>query len=290
MNRTVYMAIPPNIARHTRTELERLFPDLDLAAPDIHREMYDFAATFGQGDLPALAVSAYPQMVVNALALSGTGRLGLPGPGLPLLRLELAALGLAPPVAELVVIAVVPCVLAVNSSRQSIADWGDLLKPDLRGRVGVPPRDTPLPYLVEAYLSGLQAGQTVDGLLDTRSTPLDINKRVDSGDLAAGVLIPAFGRAYRGGGASMVWPRSGALAVPLVACLRGDAPSAAHSVLEYLLSFEFQSFLASSGGIVPVRDDVPGFRELNEASWNLIWPGWAAVQTVAQTMDTALAV
>lgn len=288
MNSTLYMAIPPNIARHTRTELERLFPELDLAAPDIHREMYDFALTFGQADLPALSVSAYPQMVENALALSRTGRLARPAAELPALRPELAALGLAPPAPELVVIAVVPCVLAVNQAWPAIADWADLAAPELWGRVGVPPRDTPLPYLVEAHLSGLQDGRSVDGLLDTRSTPLDINKRVDSGELAAGVLIPAFGRASRGGGARLVWPQSGALAVPLVACLRGDAPAAAHSALEYLLSFEFQSFLAMSGGIAPVRDDVPGFRELNDASWNLQWPGWAAVQTVARNMNAAL--
>lgn len=289
MNNTVYLAVPPNIARHVRAETERRFPELDPAAPDIHREMYDFAASFGRFDPPALTVSAYPQLAVNAAKLSGSGYLALPGPELPPLRPELAALGLEPPAPEVRIIGVVPCVLAVRRSREDIADWADLLAPDLRGRVGTPPPDTPLPYMVAAHMEAL-GGRAVDGLLDTRSNPLDINKRVDCGDLDAGVLIPAFGRACRNGGARMVWPRSGALAVPLLACLAGDAPAAAHALLAYLLSGEFQSFLSMSGGIVPVRDGVPPFRELNDASWKLIWPGWEAVQAVARAMNSALAV
>jgi hypothetical protein len=288
MNRRIHLAVPPNIARKTRSEIAARFPAMEVGAPATHMEMYSFARTCGESPPPALSVSAYPQLARNVLGRAGNGRFRAPRGNLPALRPELAALGIEPPCPELLLIAVAPCVLVSNMQLLSgLEDWEDLCGPDVPAGVGTPPRDTPLPYLLEHYLKA-SYGKPASGL-DTRSAPLDINKRVDRGDLAAGVLIPAFGRAFRDGGARMVWPRSGALAVPLAACLGGDSPPEADDVLEYLLSHEFQTFLAESGGLVPVRAGVPGFPELDDAGWRLNWPGWDTLLTVAETMNRMLA-
>lgn len=287
MNRRIHLALPPNVARWTRSVIATRFPAMEIEAPATHREMFDFARTCGDRPPPALSVSAYPQLARNLLHRSGKGFRSLDS-GLPELRRELAGLGMQPPLAHLRLIAVAPCVLVFNPARMSrLEDWADLCGGEFRSAVGTPPGDTPLPYLVSHYLQATCNRQPAGGL-DMRSSPLDINKRVDTGDLAAGVLIPAFGRAFRQGGARMIWPRSGALAVPLAACLGEDASAEAHDVLDYLLSREFQTFLAESGGLVPVSAEAPGFPELEDAEGRLSWAGWDALLRVAEHMTGRL--
>lgn len=238
MSCRIYLTLPPNILRRARAEINRLYPGVDIGAPDIHGEMYEFASTFGTGDIPALSVSAYPQMAVRALDMAREGRLALPDANLPPLREEFVALGMTPPVPELRIMAVVPGILAASAALTApLEDWGDLYHPDFPGPVGCPPRDTPMPFLLEAVMGGAFGGgaQNLLAKLDTASNPLDINKRLGRGELTAAVLIPAFARTFREGGGRMVWPRSGALAVPLLACLAADAPREAHDILAYLL-------------------------------------------------------
>lgn len=290
MNAHVHLAIPPNIARRVRAELAAQFPGLTVGAPDLHREMFDFARQCGEAPPPALSVSAYPQLVQNVLRF-GASRFATPHAELPPLRPELESLGIQPPSPKLRVIAVVPCVLACNDVKVPILnDWEDLCGSGFRGILGTPPLDTPLPYVLSAFLEARfgERSQAVLSRLDTDSTPLDINKRVAAGDLDAGVLIPSFGRAFRNGGARVVWPKSGAIAVPLVACIGVDAPEVAHEAMACLLSAEMQTYLSLSGGLVPVRAGVSGFHELEEAGWNLAWLGWDALLGVASTMAAIL--
>jgi hypothetical protein len=287
MNRRIHLALPPNIARRARTEIAARFPAMEIDAPATHREMYGFAQASGEQPPPALSVSAYPQLMRNMLQSSGKGFRPIEG-GLPELRRELAGLGMQPPLAHLRLIAVAPCVLVYNPVRLSrLEDWADLCGREFLTAVGTPPADTPLPYLVRHHLQTTCNRQPAGGL-DMRSSPLDINKRVDAGELAAGVLIPAFGRAFRQGEARMIWPRSGALAVPLAACLGEEAAPEAQEVLDYLLSREFQTFLAESGGLVPVSAEAPGFPELDQAEWRLNWAGWDALLRVAERMTGSL--
>ncbi len=285
----IYLTLPPNIMRRAREVISRRYPGVRLGSPEIHAEMYAFASTFGDGHIPALSVSAYPQLLPRALALAKQGRLALPEATLPPLRPELAALGLTPPVPELVITAVVPGVLAASATLAApLRDWPDLCAPGFPGPVGCPPQDTPMPYLLEAVLRGA-CGPAVQNLLDkldTRSNPLDINKRIGRGELSAAVLIPAFARTFREGGGRMVWPASGALAVPMLACLGADAPPEAHEILAFLLSEEFQRFTATDGVMAPARGGVPGFAELEEQGWNLSWPGWDLWLCAAENMMT----
>ncbi len=287
MNTRAHLSIPPNITRYTRGQVAERFPGLSLDSPDTHPEMLAFARSCGPEPPPALAVSAYPHLALNVLAAQGRGVFADPGELVPAWRGELEELGLRPPAPELTLIAAVPVVLAVNQARlPGLGDWADLCRGGDSLTLGCPPPDTPLPYLLRRFLGGLCPGQgAAQPRLDTASVPLDINKRVDAGDLAAGVIIPAFARAFRLGGGRMVWPASGALAVPLMACLAADAPPQARELLAYLLSLEFQTFLAKSGGLVPVRADAPGFPELEEAGWRLHWPGWQIMEDLARDMD-----
>lgn len=286
MNTHVHLAIPPNIARHIRSEFAKRFPGLSIGAPDIHMEMYQTAATCGAMQPPALTVSAYPQLIDNILQY-GASSFSIPNRPLPPLRSELAALGMTPPSPLITIVSVVPCVLTCNnSSAAEVQDWEDLCGDKLKGTFATPPFDTPLPYLFSTFMShtfGAGSDRMLEGI-DTTSTPLDINKRVDAGDLAAGLLIPAFGRSYRKQNARMVWPRSGALAVPLIATLTADAPDEAHEALTYLLLAEVQSYFSLQGGLVPVIDDVAGFPELEATGWQLLWPGWEMLHSVADTM------
>jgi ABC-type Fe3+ transport system substrate-binding protein len=144
-----------------------------------------------------------------------------------------------------------------------------------------------MPYLAEAVLRKLAGDAAADHLLsilDTASNPIDINKRLGRGELKAALIIPAFARTFRGGAARMIWPASGALAVPLLACLAADAPREAHEILAWLLSEEVQRDIVVEGVIAPVREDVTGFEELEENGWNLYWPGWNMLFEVARTM------
>lgn len=290
MNSVVHLAIPPNIARHTRSQFTKRFPGLSIGTPDIHMEMYQTAATCGAIQPPALTVSAYPQLVDNILQY-GASSFSVPNRPLPLLRSELVALGMTPPSPLITIVSVVPCVLACNNSTAAeVQDWEDLCTDKLKGVFATPPPDTPLPYLFSAFMShtfGDRSDRMLERL-DTTGTPLDINKRVDAGNLAAGLLIPAFGRSYRKQNARMVWPRSGALAVPLIATLAADASDEAHEALAYLLSSEVQSYFSLQGGLVPVTADVAGFPELEATGWQLLWPGWDALHDIAETMTSQI--
>lgn len=286
-NARIYLVLPPNIMRRARETIVARFPEADLDAPDIHSEMFAFANTFGQGAIPALTVSAYPQIMLHTPALAAEGRLAEPEAALPPLREEFVALGMTPLTPMQRIVAVVPGVLAASSSlTHTLEDWIDLCAPDFPGPIGCPPKDTPLPYLAEAVFRNM-AGEEAENLLeklDTRSNPIDINKRIASGELAAALVIPAFARTFRAGSGRMIWPKSGALAIPLAACLSADAAPVAHDILAYLLSNEFQRVVVSDGVIAPAAPDVPGFDELEESGWNLFWPGWDCIRSVAETM------
>lgn len=283
----IHLALPPNLARHFRENLARRFPDVDAGTPDIHQEMYDFALRCGPTSPEGLVVSAYPQLVRNVLA--DPAPFARHREGLPPLRPELEALGLTPPAPQLRLVAVVPCVLGVNDARAPwLDDWAGLLRAEYSGPLATPPRDTPLPYATELLLDDLGGAQRSGPELDTLSTPLDINRRIAAGEITAGLLIPAFARSFRGGGARMVWPASGALAVPLVACIGKNAPDVAHELLAALLSPEAQEHLSLNGGVVPVMAEAPGFPELEESGWKLLWPGWQRVLEAARAMDERL--
>ena len=283
----VHLALPPNLARHFREDLARRFPDVDTGTPDIHQEMYDFALRCGPTPPSGLVVSAYPQLTRNVL--DDSRPFAPHRADLPPLRPELVRLGLTPPAPQLVLVAVVPCILGVSDERAGwLDDWSGLLRPEYPGPLATPPRDTPLPYVAELLLDSLGGADRPGPPLDTLSTPLDINRRVATGELAAGLLIPAFARSFRGEGARMVWPRSGALAVPLVACIGSDAPPVAHELLAHLLSRGAQEHLSLNGGVVPVREDTPGFPELEESGWRLLWPGWDVALAAADAMDQRL--
>jgi hypothetical protein len=289
MNNRVYLALPPNTMRRAREIVSVRFPGADIGAPDSHQEMFDFASGFGEKAIPALSVSAYPQMVLRAVSLAPDGRLASPDAKLPPLREEFVSLGMTPPVSALRIVSVVPGVLAAAASlSHRLEDWIDLCSPDFPGPVGCPPADTPMPYLVETIFGRL-AGEGAQNLLkklDARSNPIDINKRIASGELSAALIIPAFARTFREGVGRMVWPKSGALAIPVVACLAADAAPVAHAVLAWLLSDEFQRVIVSDGVIAPAVSGIPGFEELEASGWNLFWPGWDLFLSVARTMCT----
>ena len=286
-NNRIYLVLPPNIIRRAREDMRKRFPQAVLDAPEIHAEMFSFASNFGKEKLPALTVSAYPQILLRARLLAKEGRLGEPEQSLPELRTELVAMGLTPPLAAMRLVAVVPGVLAAaNALEHPLADWADLCAPNFPTHIGCPPQDTPLPYLVSRVMRHLfgNASNTLIDTLDTKSNPIDINKRIASNVLKAAFIIPAFARTFRGGTGRMIWPESGALAVPLLACLSPDAAPVAHDILRYLLSEEFQRVLAEGGLMAPARPEIPGFEELEQNAWKLYWPGWNIYLDAAQDM------
>lgn len=287
MNTRIYLAFAPNIMRRIREDITVKFPEAKLDAPNIHSEMFSFASEFGQGPIPGLTVSAYPQVVLHASALAAAGRFAKPDASLPPLRDEFVKIGMTPPVDELRIVGIVPGILAASSSlSHKLEDWADLCDPDFPGPIGCLPADTPFPYLIEAVFRDIagDSAENLFGKLDIKSNPLDINKRIASGELTASLIIPAFARTFRSGSGSMVWPKSGALAIPLMACLAADAAPVAHEILAYLLSEEFQRVVLWDGVIAPVIPGVPGFEELEENGWNFFWPGWDCFCSVADTM------
>jgi hypothetical protein len=194
--------------------------------------------------------------------------------GLPPLRREWTDIGLMPPLPTLRLIAVVPLVLAVNRDfAPLVRDWEDL-RPLLRepGRIGVPPLDTPLPFLLSAFLAARWGLPEADirAAFDSQSPPLEINKRLGRGELAVGLLPPIFCRNFREGDAAMVWPESGALAVPVMAAMAPQAPAAS------VISAPAAAYCSSAS---PLPRPAP-------ASTRTVCPRRTRVSTAPGVMDT----
>jgi len=278
---SVYLAIAPNILRKTVQDLSRLDLPLDLIPPQTHQEMLDFSIQFGlDGNIPGLTLCAYPQYIYNLLRCQEQGKLTPLPDTLPPMRKELTAQGMAEPSRYFRVIAFVPFVIAAAKDIEPpITDWEDLCRPDICNAIAVPPHDTPLPDLFDTMMTanfGDKAAGAIAGK-NTSYTPLDINKHVDAGDFLAGVSIPAFSKTYREGNGHMVWPQSGAWPVPLIATVHKDAPNDAMVFLNYLLSNNYQQYLAETGSLIPVVEGIPWFNEMAENGGRLQWPGWDAL-------------
>lgn len=294
MPHMICFATPPMLARRLRQDIEAAFPDHRLSPPSTHLEMFEAAHGFAQpgGEPAEVTISAYPQLL-ERIWHDGAPAADLSGLNVPPLRRAWTELGLVPPVPSVAVVAVVPLVLAVHRDLAPvIRDWDDL-KPLTRepGTIGAPPEDTPLPFLLSAFL-GARWGVPEAALraaFDRASPPLDINKRVARGELAVGLLPPAFCRSFREGDAVMVWPESGALAVPVMAAVSPDAPASSYRALAFLLSREMQALFAESGGMAPAVPGAPGFAELDAADWRMLWPGWEAFVELGRTMTAHLA-
>ena len=278
---SVYLAIAPNILRKTVQDLSRFDLPLELIPPQTHQEMQDFSMQFGlNGDIPGVTLCAYPEFLYNLLKYQEHGKLAPLPRSLPPMRKELTTLGMAEPSPYFRVIAFVPFVIATAKGiTPPIEDWEDLCRPDICNSIAVPPNDTPLPTLFDTMMTanyGDKAAGPIEGK-NTSYTPLDINKHIDAGDFLAGVSIPAFSKTYRDGNGCMVWPKSGAWPVPLVATVRADAPDEAMVLLNYLLSNHYQSYLAETGSLIPVVEGIPWFTEMADNGGRLQWPGWDAL-------------
>jgi len=287
-DKSIYLAIAPNIVRKTVQDLSRLDLSLELVPPQTHGEMLAFSDNFGQDDVPALTLCAYPQYLYNLLKLQLTGALAPMPESLPAMRRELTSIGLAEPSRYFRVIGIVPFIIAAAKNVEPpILDWEDFCRPDVCESVAVPPDDTPLPALFDAMMSAMYGDKATEVMRhkNTAYTPLDINKRIDAGEFKAGVSIPAFSRNYRNENGHLVWPASGAWPVPLIASMRHDAHEDAQTFLHYLLSNDYQRYLAESGGIVPVVEGVPWFEEMNDNDARLNWPGWDALVSLGKPGD-----
>lgn len=288
--RDVYLAVAPNILRKTAQDLGRLFPSLELIPPQTHAEMQEFATRFGQDEIPALSVAAYPQFVHNILRLQEQGLFARMPESLPPMRRELTAIGLGEPSPYLRVVTAVPFVIASRADlAPPITDWADLCREDICHHVAVPPHDTPLPDLFDTVMGATcgEAAQTVMENKNTSYTPLDINKHVDAGTFKAGVTIPAFSKTFRNNGGKMVWPKSGAWVVPIVACIHKNAAPEVYNFLDYMLSMEYQCYVSENGYTVPVIQGVPWFAEMQAADGKLFWPGWDVLSQLGQLAQLA---
>lgn len=292
MPHMIHFAAPPMLARRLRSDIETAFPDFRLSPPSTHLEMFEAAVGYGSGTTDAMTITAYPQLL-NRVIEEGAPVAPLDGLDLPPLRPELAASGLTPPGADIVVVAAVPLVPAVDRNRlPNFREWDDLraLIEGGAGMAGAPPDDTPLPYLLSSFLAARWGvpEKAVWDRLDQESPPLEINKRLAAGDLAAGLLPPAFCRNAREGRVELVWPSDGALIAPVIAVLSPDAPSETREVLRALLSSETQRVFAELGGMIPVVDGVPGSVELEAANWSLRPVDWTGLLDIGRAMTRRL--
>lgn len=293
MRHVIDFAAPPMLARRLRADIEAAFPDFRLSPPYIHFEMFEAARGYGRsgGDRAAMMVTAYPQLL-NRVVEEGAPVASLAGLGLPPLRAELVRAGLAPPHPDVALIAAVPLVLAVDRRQAPEVEGWDDLRPLLEAgkTVAAPPDDTPLPYLLAAFLSrrwGMDMA-AVRSMLDRRSSPLEINKRLASGDVAAGLLPPAFCRNARAGAVDLIWPKGGPLIAPIFAVIAPDAPDEARAVFRALFAPEMQRVFAELGGMLPVVDGVPGPMEVNGAGWDLQPTCWPVLLDVGRRMTRQL--
>ena len=255
----------------------------------------EFAAYFSEkiaakAHIPDLIVTPYPQALLYAFPPEACELFAPVPEDLPPMRPDLAQHGLAEPSPYLRVVTVFPLVLACHTaSTPTPRSWRDLCDDRLRGSIVLPPDDTPVPAIYRHYMRHVY-GDAAAPALEVASpglNPQDINRAVDEGRYAVGVFIPAFGRSFRGGGACMVWPEDGALAIPLFAMLRRDASEDAVRLLRFLLSLEYQEFLSLSGLHIAVHPDAEYFEEMAAADGRLLWAGWDHQREIGRQMMNA---
>ena len=284
-----FIIVPPNVFRKTMADLASRFPGVETTPPQTHAE---FAAYFAEQvaakrDVPDLIVTPYPQALRYVDPPRGPELFEPMPTDLPPMRGDLADKGLAEPNPLIRVVTVFPLVLACSHAVDSPpSGWRDLCDERFRGSIVLPPDDTPVPAIYRFYMRRL-FGEAAEPALDTVSpglSPQDINREVDQGRHKVGVLIPAFGRTFREGGASMVWPCEGALAIPSFAMLRRGAAPDAVEALRYLLSREYQEYLSMSGLHIPVHPDARCFEEMQEADGSLLWAGWECQKAIGEEM------
>ena len=278
---SAFIVLPPNVVRKAHSDLEAMLPELRLVSHNTHGELDQyFSHQFGQPEhTHDLTVTAYPSAMAPDKNLETSGVFQPLPDHLPPLRPDLAALGLSEPSPYFRVLGVVPLIFIHHQDLEPApGSWEDLCDPALHGRVVCPPHDTPMPALSQLFLGqlfgpqGLAAAQA----MKAEMYPLDINKAVDQGDYAAGLVIPAFARNFRSGGGVMVWPREGAVAIPILVLLKKNASLEALEALDHLFSPQFQEFLSLSGVLAPALAGVPLPPEL-EPPHQLLWLGWQAM-------------
>lgn len=301
MPHVIHFAAPPMLARRLRADIETAFQGFCLSPPCTHFEMFEAAAGYGQPNSMAasmadgqavMTITAYPQLL-NRVMEDKAAVASLNGLNLPPLRTELARAGLQSPHPDVVLIAGVPLVLAVDRRQApDVQGWDDLLPLIGRGLVvAAPPVDTPLPYLFSAFLAKRwgRAETEMRAALDCASPPLEINKRLAAGEVAAGVLPPAFCRNARGGAVDLIWPTDGPLVAPVFAVIAPDAPAETRDVMRALLSPEMQKLFAELGGMLPVIDGVAGPAEMQNAGWFFQPTIWSDLLDQGRLMSRQLA-
>ena len=175
------------------------------------------------------------------------------------------------------VVCVVPMmILTGKEMAEKITGWKDLAEEPFPGRMVIPPANTPAPDLFRLYMESLcgEKGRMAADTVQASLLPQDINKSIDEGNHLAGMVFPAFGRTSRNGTTQAIWPEEGAVAIPLVALLRADAPPKATQILDVIFSNLIQTRLAEEGLFLAIRDDVPLIDEMVENHNHLAWCGW----------------
>lgn len=277
MTSTLHLALPPNIARQVLSEIQTAFPDTALHPLQNHDEMADFFQTgFGKPELTAdLTLTAYPSALARAVRYDHVFA-PMP-PDLPVMRRELADAGLKEPFPFVRVAAAVTLMIIYHKSVDPPPEgWADLCREDLAGEVLIPPHNTPAPALYAHYLENLfgEKGKTAAARAHAKLFPQDINQYVDAGVYKAGMVFPAFARTFRLGMARAVWPREGAVVIPLLAFLKHGAGKEAVEVLHTLFSRKIQTIIAENGLFCPVLEKVPLFSEMQQNNAMLLWSGW----------------
>jgi hypothetical protein len=279
MTTTIHLAIPPNIIRKSMADITRDFPEVVIRSPQTHPEMDVFFQTaFGKEEATAdLTVTAYPDALKSARAQGeDTIFRSLPTDLIPM-RSILVNIGYKEPDPFFKVIAVVTMLIIYHQAvTPAVSGWCDLCREDLIGAMVIPPDNTPAPAVYACYMERIcgKRGKEAAEKVNARLLPQDINTAVDSGEYKAGMVFPAFARTFRKGHAIKVWPREGAITLPLLAFIKKKAPKEAEDILRYLLGEAYQTFISKSGLFLPVRPKIPLFEEMIHGNDRLHWLGW----------------
>lgn len=281
---SAFVVVPPSVIRKTDTDLNRLFPGLEIQPHHTHGELDTyFREKFGLAEHTAdLTVTAYPQ----ALKQVEKSDIFAPLPeDLPQMRQDLVEKGLKEPSPYYRIISLACAIFVYQKDLPDPpAAWGDLCQQRFHGQFLCPPADTPMPALFRSVMERHygEAGALVADTMRADLYPLDINKAVDEKQALAGLAIPSFGRTFRNNNGAMAWPKEGAVPAPLFAFLRKDASREAQDALRYLMGVQYQTFLSKTGALCPVHPEVPLFTEMHEAGGRLLWDGWDAYRELVE--------
>lgn len=139
----------------------------------------------------------------------------------------------------------------------------------------IPPYTAPVPNLFKGLIEDKYGFNPLEDPLKVYPVldPWDINRALMEERYDIGMNIPYFGY-LDSSSIDFKWPKDGAVTVPSCMAIRKNASEDLKIVANYLLSREFQEYLAYEAHYYPTVGGLDYYRESDKSNFSMLWKGW----------------